>query len=43
MSRKVNKTLSLPLDLVKQLEEEDNQSQTVATALRQYWEGDDDE
>lgn len=38
MSRKVSKTLSIPLDVAKRLEEEDNQSQTVTVALQQYWE-----
>lgn len=38
MARKVNKTLSLPLDVVERLEEEDHQSGTVAEALQHYWE-----
>jgi hypothetical protein len=37
MARKVNKTLSLPLEVVEQLEAEDNQSATVEQALREYW------
>jgi len=43
MSRKVSKTLSIPLDVAKQLEEEDNQSQTVTVALQQYWEDANDD
>ena len=37
MGRKVNKTLSLSLDVVEKLEEEDNQSETVEEALKEYW------
>jgi len=37
MARKVNKTLSLPLEVVEQLEDENNQSATVERALRAYW------
>lgn len=40
MARKVQKTLSLGLDVVERLEEEDNQSQTVEEALKEYWEYD---
>jgi hypothetical protein len=40
MARKVNKTLSLPLEVVEQLEAEDNQSATVEAALRAYWDDD---
>lgn len=34
MARKVNKTLSLPLEVAEWLEERDNQSETVEQALR---------
>lgn len=37
MARKVQKNLNLPLDLVERLESEENQSETVAEALRQYY------
>lgn len=37
MARKVNKMLSLPLDVVEQLEEEDNQSAVVAELLREKY------
>jgi len=37
MGRKVNKTLSLSLDIVEKLEEQDNQSETVEEALKEYW------
>jgi hypothetical protein len=37
MGRKVNKTLSLSLDVVEKLEEKDNQSETVEEALKEYW------
>jgi hypothetical protein len=40
MGRKVNKTLSLSLDVVEKLEEKDNQSETVEEALKEYWGGD---
>ena len=43
MARKVNKTLSLPISVVERLEEEDNQSQTVEEALKEYWSDYDDE
>ena len=42
MARKVQKTLSLDLDVVERLEEEDNQSKTVEEALKSYWNGGDD-
>jgi hypothetical protein len=35
--RKVNKTLSLPIDVVEQLEQEDNQSQLVENLLRDHY------
>lgn len=35
--RKTQKNLRLPIDVVDQLEEEDNQSETVEKALREYW------
>ena len=35
--RKVNKTLSLPIDVVEQLEQEDNQSQLVERLLRDHY------
>jgi len=38
MTRKVQKTLSLGLDIVERLEEEENQSKTVEEALKEYWE-----
>lgn len=34
MARKVNKTFSLPLDVVEQLEQESNQSEVVEQLLR---------
>jgi len=37
MARKVDKTLSLPLPLAEQLEEEDNQSRTVAELLADHY------
>jgi len=37
MTRKVRKTLSLPMGVVERLEEEDNQSHTVEEALKEYW------
>lgn len=37
MPRKVQKTLSLDLEVAERLEEEDNQSQTVEEALREFW------
>ena len=37
MGRKVQKTLSLDLEVVERLEEEDNQSRTVEKALEMYW------
>jgi len=40
MGRKVNKTISLSLDVVEKLEEKDNQSETVEEALKEYWGGD---
>lgn len=41
MVRKVPKTFTLPLDVVERLEDEDNQSQTVATALREHFQNDE--
>lgn len=38
MARKVQKTLSLDLDVAERLEEEENQSKTVEEALKEYWE-----
>lgn len=35
---KVNKTLSLSLDVVQRLQEEENQSETVEDALREHFE-----
>lgn len=37
MGRKVQKTLSLPLEVAERLEEEENQSQAVVDALEAYW------
>lgn len=37
MARKVNKTLSLPLDVVERLEDEENQSKTVEKLLREEY------
>lgn len=37
MDRKVQKTLSMPLELATRLEEEENQSATTAEALRDYF------
>jgi len=37
MARKVQKTLSLDLDVAERLEEESNQSRTVEEALKEYW------
>ena len=37
MVRKVDKHISLPLDVVERLEEHENQSATVEQALREYW------
>lgn len=34
---KVNKTLSLPVDVAKRLDEEDNQSAVMNEALRNYY------
>ena len=39
--RKVNKTLSLPLDVVEQLEDESNQSELVEQLLREHYEIDE--
>jgi hypothetical protein len=38
MSRKVQKTLNLPLDVVEWLEDQENQSETVEDALREVHE-----
>jgi len=38
---KVNKTLSLSIDVASQLDGEDNQSQLVEELLREYYEIDD--
>lgn len=35
--RKVNKTLSLPLDVVEELEGEENQSELVERLLREHY------
>ena len=35
--RKVNKTLSLPLDVVEELEDEENQSRVVEDLLRERY------
>lgn len=35
--RKVNKTLSLPLDVVEELEDEENQSELVERLLREHY------
>jgi len=43
MVRKVNKTLSLPIDVAERLEKEDNQSKTVEDALKEYWSGGSDD
>lgn len=37
MVRRVNKTLSLPLDVARRLEEEDNQSEVVEEELRERY------
>jgi hypothetical protein len=37
MGRKVPKTLSLDIEIAEKLEEEENQSDTVEAALREYW------
>jgi hypothetical protein len=37
MVRKVNKTFSLPLSVVEELEEEDNQSKVVEELLRKKY------
>jgi hypothetical protein len=37
MGRKVPKTLSLDIEVAERLEEEDNQSEAVEAALREYW------
>jgi len=37
MARKVQKTLSIDLDVAERLEEEENQSKTVEEALKEYW------
>jgi len=37
MVRKVDKHLSLPLDLVERLEQQPNQSETVENALREWF------
>ena len=39
---KANKTVSLPIDVAKRLSKEDNQSETVAKALREYYDMEDD-
>lgn len=41
MARKVQKTLSLDLNVAERLEEEDNQSKTVEEALNEYWESEE--
>ena len=38
---KVNKTLSLSLEVVQRLQEEENQSETVEDALREHFEMED--
>ena len=37
MGRKVNKTLSLPIEVAEELEREDNQSQVVEKLLRERY------
>jgi len=37
MVRKVQKNLTLPLEVVEWLEEQDNQSETVENALREQY------
>jgi hypothetical protein len=37
----VQKTLSLDLNIVERLGDEENQSQTVEDALKEYWKDDD--
>jgi len=41
IARKVQKTLSLDLNVVERREDEENQSKTVQDALEEYWENND--